>query len=106
MLEEQERVRMPKGVVVSPGKVPRDIRHDPERQREGRAQYGEASGPPAEPRWDREHEQGRRPLGEDDVLQKVRPQKRMQCKRLQLGGEGGEDQRKAGDCSRDAEPAR
>ena len=57
-------------------------------------------------RRDREHEQRGRPLGEHDVLQQVRPEERVQRERLQLGGEGGEDQREAGDCSGDPEPAR
>ena len=62
--------------------------------------------PPTERGRNREHEQRRRPLGEDDVLQQVRPEERVQRERLQLRREGGEDQRERGRSGRDAEPAR
>ena len=84
VLDVQQRVRVTQRVVVDPGQMPDEVRRDPQRQRDERAEEHEAASARCERRRDGEHEQRRRPLGEHDVLQQVRPEERVQRERLQL----------------------
>ena len=81
--------------VVDHGEVPRVVGDEPERQRHERSEEREPGRPLGEPRRDCEHEQRGSPLGEDDVLQEMRPQERVVRQRLELREEGGEDEHDA-----------
>ena len=86
--------------------MPREVCDEPERQRDERAEDPPSRRPPAEQRRHGEHEQARCPFREHDVLQQVRPEKRVQRERLELGRECREDEHeRAGRCC-DAEAAK
>ena len=86
---------MAERVVVDPRQMPHEVRDEPERQRDVPAGCATTRRATAS-RRDGEYEQRRRPLGEHDVLQQVRPQERVRRERLQLGREGGEDESERG----------
>ena len=84
---------MTQRIVVDPGQMPDEVGGDPYRQRNQRAEEDEVARTGGDAGGNREHEQGRRPLGEDDVLQQVRPEKRVQCELLKLRDEREKDER-------------
>ena len=93
-------MRVTQRIVVHPREVPDEVRRDPQRQRDERPEEHEATCASCERRRHGEHEQRRRPLGEDDVLQQVRPEKRVQREGLQLREERQEQKRKTDACGR------
>ena len=71
---------MPERGVVDGRDVPDDVRRNPDRQCDNRVREQARAGKPAEAsgqaRRDAEHQEGRGPLREDDVLEQVRAEER------------------------------
>jgi len=84
VLDVEERVRVAERSVVDPRQVPRVVHRQPERQRHERPEEREADRAVRKVRRDSEHEECRRPLCENDVLQQVRPEERVVRERLEL----------------------
>ena len=86
MLEVEERVRVLERGVVEPREVPDHVVREPERERDGgvgeqrdRARARDRRG---ERGRDPEHDEERRPLGEDDVLEQVHGEEVVHAERV------------------------
>ena len=93
----EQHVRVPKRGVVDPWQMPEHVVPDPEGK--GDSRVGERSNGPEtrdrrrECRRDREHDEERRPLGEDDVLQEMHRQQVVHPERVDRRHADGEQQR-------------
>ena len=101
MLEREQARRMSKGGVVERRNVPHRVRPDPERESDVRPCEHPDDPRPREPlgeqRRDAEHEQERRPLGEHDVLEQVRPDEVLARERVEGRHERRHEQRAPGE---------
>ena len=107
MLEPQETVRVSERRVVQRRDVPQGVRPDPEGQsHHGLRQDSDDTRPRqslAELRRDPEDQEQRRPLGEHDVLDEVRPDEVLARDRVERRDERRHQERTAGeerDCPR------
>ena len=107
VLEVEECRRVLERRVVGGRQVPGEVDEQPEAKRDRRTGQlpdgRDAPEPLGDGRRDAEHEQRRRPLGEDDVLEQVhREQVVAQC--FERGDRGGEQEQAAPREGRDAPP--
>jgi hypothetical protein len=96
VLEVEERGLVAEGGVVREGEVPREVGGEPDGERDGRPRQaprtGNARDRAGDGRWEPEHAERGRPLGEDDVLEQVRRQQVVEGDRLERRDRDREDQ--------------
>jgi hypothetical protein len=107
VLEVQQGRVFERGV-IGRGEVPGEVRDEPETERDRRPGQNPGAGEPGEPHGeegrDAEHQERRRPLREDDVLEQMRPEQ-VVGQRVERGDRRDDQQQAAGGESCNA-PAR
>ena len=107
MLQVKQGRRVLQCAVVGGRQVPREVDEEPEAERDRRpGQQPDGTDPPkplADGGRDAQDEEGRRPLGEDDVLEQVH-REQVVAQRLERCHRSGEEQQAAGGEDGDAPP--